>query len=122
MRKIIDECDPRITAREVMQRLIHEEDKEDLPLPEKLLDQEPPAQPNVYSDGSLKNPGVGPHWMVGGIGAWWPDRKEEDIPRSEAETRFTKNGSRKKAFAYGASSTTSETARRDVKWQQDSWL
>ena len=33
-----------------------EEAGEDLPLPETLLDQEPPENTNVYSDGSLKNP------------------------------------------------------------------
>jgi len=68
MRKVIDKCGPDITAREVMQNILAEEAGEDLPLPERLPDQKPPEDPNVYSDGSLKNPGVGPHWMIGGIG------------------------------------------------------
>ena len=83
MRRIINLCDdPSITAREIMQKLLHDEGLEDLPLPEWIENKAPTQNPNVYSDGSLKNPGVGPHWMVGGIGAWWPGRREEDRPMS----------------------------------------
>ena len=91
MRKIIDKCGGGITAREVMQHVLAEEAGEDLPLPEKLQDQEPPENPNVYSDGSLKNPGVGPHWMVGGIGVWWPGRTEEKQPRTKVEEKYTRS-------------------------------
>ena len=90
MRRIIDMCDEGTTAREVMQRVIHEEGSE-LPLPRWIETQAPPPQPNAYSDGSLKNPGVGPHWMVGGIGVWWPGRTEDTLPETEAEHVFTRS-------------------------------
>jgi hypothetical protein len=90
MRKIINVCDARITAREVMQNLLHDEKQEDLPLPEWVANKTPPKDPNVYGDGSLKHPGVGPHWMVGGLGVWWPGRKPGDIEESITEEWYTK--------------------------------
>ena len=57
--------------------------------------------------------------MVGGIGAWWPGRREEDIPMSEIEARYTRNFFRKKVSERGAVSTTCGTAQRDAKLEQD---
>ena len=91
MRKIIDACDPATTAREVMQNLLYDEGQHDLPLPEWVANEAPPKDPNVYGDGSLKNPGVGPHWMVGGIGVWWPGRRPEHLPLSPTEERYTRS-------------------------------
>ena len=91
MRKIINKCGKETTAREVMQSILAEEAGEDIPLPQRVNEGEPPLNPNVYSDGSLKNPGVGPHWMIGGIGVWWPARKEEVLPETEVEERYTRS-------------------------------
>ena len=65
-----------------MQSILADEADEDIPLPQRVKEGEPPENPNVYSDGSLKNPGVGPHWMIGGIGVWWPERKEDVLPET----------------------------------------
>ncbi len=70
-----------------MQSILNEDAGDELPMPERLPYQEPPEESNVDSDGSLKNPGVGPHWMVGGFRVWWPGRKEIDLPRTEAEAK-----------------------------------
>ena len=91
MRMIIKICGANITAREVMQSLLHDEGQHDLPLPEWVANKTPPENPNVYGDGSLKNPGVGSHWMVGGFGVWWPGRKPGDIEESTTEEWYTKN-------------------------------
>ena len=74
-----------------MQSILADEAGEDLPMPQRLGDRPPPEEPNVYSDGSLKNPGVGPHWMIGGIGVWWPGRAKEDLPGTEVEARYTRS-------------------------------
>ena len=53
MRRIINARDDRTTAREVMQKIIHEEGSE-LPVPRWIKTQRPPRNSNDYSDGSLK--------------------------------------------------------------------
>ena len=65
-----------ITAREVA-RYIASTDAEgrDLPKPEAIND-EAPQEPNVYSDGGLKKPKC-EYWQVGGVGIWWPSRRDE---------------------------------------------
>ena len=45
MRNIINVCDARITAREVMQNLLHDEKQEDLPLPEWVANKNPTESP-----------------------------------------------------------------------------
>jgi len=82
MRSIINKCGKETTAREVMQSILADEAGEDLPLPERIEDEAPPQEPNVYSDGSLKHPGVGPHWMIGGMGVWWHKMVKKDLPET----------------------------------------
>ena len=56
-----------VTAREVVRAIaMTEAEGRDLPKP-KAIDEEAPSEPNVYSDGSLKNP-KGDFWSVGGGG------------------------------------------------------
>ena len=116
MRKIINKCGKETTAREVMQSILADEAAEDLPLPETLEDQPPPEEPNVYSDGSLKHPGVRPHWMIGGIEVWWPGRVKEDLPETEVEERYTRSTFEAAVYIeHGTPSITSGTARQDAR-------
>ena len=72
-----------------MQHHINEEEGEELQMPQHIATKPSPPDPNGYSDGSLKNPGVGPHWMIGGIGVWWLGRKEATLPQTEAGRKFS---------------------------------
>ena len=90
MKEINEKCGSRFSARAIMQHHINEEEGEELPMPQHIATKQPPPEPNAYSDGSLKNPGVGPPWMIGGIGVWWPGRKETTIPQTEAERKFSR--------------------------------
>ena len=57
-----------------------------------------PKQINSYSDGSLKNP-TGNHWAIGGVGLWWPERKEDKEPLNKEESKYLEhtNGRRRDA-------------------------
>jgi len=83
---MIDETDgaDEFTAREIMTALTRKKvDEEDvIPRIEKRIEEEAPREPNVYSDGSLKNI-KGPFWHLGGAGVWWPGRKEDQLTRNE---------------------------------------
>ena len=72
------------TAREHMQHRINEHDGIDLPLPEEVKYGQVPEKPNVFSDGSVKNPKEAT-WRIGGAGTWWPGRKIETMRASETE-------------------------------------
>ena len=50
------DLDDRTTAREHMQHRINEHRGMDLPLPEEVTQGVVPGKPNVFSDGSVKNP------------------------------------------------------------------
>jgi hypothetical protein len=77
-----------VTARELIQYLTMTEGCKDLPLPEKVKEGlSMPKEPNVYSDGSVKNP-RGLHWKVGGVGVWWKNRNLDDEPVTETEEKF----------------------------------
>ena len=79
--------DPRVKAREVMQvQLQPAKGCEELPTPE-CVEEEPPMKPNVFSDGSVKNP-RSTHWQIGGVGVWWPDRKIATDPLEKNELRY----------------------------------
>ena len=47
-----------------------------------------PETPNVYTDGSLKNPRYH-QWSQGGFGIWWPSRNLTTKPLSSAEEDYT---------------------------------
>ena len=69
-----EERDNNLTARELIQHLTKTEGCKDIPLPEQVKEGLcMPPEPNVYSDGSVKNP-RGLHWKVGGVGVWWQNR------------------------------------------------
>ena len=73
------------TAREVMQQYTYPKDCVDIPLPKPHVSTKGmPANSNVYSDGSLKNP-RGVHWHFGGIGIFYPGRNSKNIPITEKE-------------------------------------
>ena len=64
------------TARELTQMFTgNGEGKITVPMPRKCH-QEAPLEINRYSDGSLLNV-RGENWRIGGVGCWWPGRKEE---------------------------------------------
>ena len=76
------------TAREVMQSTLEQrKGSQTLPAPQRTKGK-PPTRPNVYSDGSGHNP-KDQNWQVGGIGVYWPDRTEENLPATEPEKVFT---------------------------------
>ena len=76
-----------LTAREVVQgHIAAQVESGAIPMPERV-NGTPPEQPNVYSDGSVHNP-ASTHWKVGGIGIFWPRRNEEELPLTDAETKF----------------------------------
>lgn len=79
----------RYTARGMMQALIHQGDGQKLPQPQNPAEGRPPEKPNVYSDGSVKNPVFGPRWQVGGRGIWWPGRDASTLPPMPFEMQFT---------------------------------
>ena len=59
------------------------------PLPGKVEEgQCMPEKPNVYSDGSVKNP-RGLRWKAGGVGIWWQNRDMGKRPLTEAEELYT---------------------------------
>ena len=62
-----------ITARAMMQERINEYGGIESPLPERNTKGSPPEKPNVFPDGSVKNPKEAV-WRIGGAGAWWPER------------------------------------------------
>ncbi len=59
----------------------------ELPLP---CDAPAPVSPNVYSDGSLKNPKL-QDWSLGGFGVWWPGRQLRNQPLSFNENEYTQH-------------------------------
>ena len=65
LRKLTKGIDNTITAREIIQNEIHNDDYRTIPPPERV-DQLAPAKINVFSDGSVKNPHVA-FWRAGGI-------------------------------------------------------
>ena len=58
-----------------------------LPAPEKTKGK-PPARPNVYSDGSVHNP-KDQNLQERGVGVYWPERTEENLPVTESEKVFS---------------------------------
>ena len=116
-----EERDNNITARELMQQLTRTKVCHDVPLPEKISEGAClPEDPNVYSDGSVKNP-RGLHWKVGGVGVWWRNRCIERNPLTQAErySMFTKHV--RKTSASGRASMIPRTVRRDASWGPPSW-
>ena len=61
------------TARAMMQRRNNEHGGIDLPLPKRVTEGAVPEKPNVFPDGSVKNPKEAT-WRIGGAGTWWPGR------------------------------------------------
>ena len=82
----INEFDPRVKAREVVQVQLRREGRQELATP-KWTDEKPPEEPNTYSDGSVHNP-RSTAWQIGGVGIWWPGRKLEAQPLTEDEAKF----------------------------------
>eukprot|EP00973_Karenia_brevis_P087483 12130603-Karenia_brevis.AAC.1 len=79
-------------------------------------DEEPPAEINVFSDGSWKNTR---HqiWGIGGAGVFWPHRRVEDAPLTDAEYSMAFETQRGDGLGlatllqgYGGSSTRTEIA------------
>ena len=88
IRDIANRCEADWTAREVIQQFTSSWGYRSMPKPKQLEEhEEAPAEPNCYSDGSLKNP-IGNHWAVGGIGVWWPTRSEEGEPLNKEEETY----------------------------------
>ena len=80
--------DKTVAAREVIQAFTRNVDNEKLPLPDaRPDDEEMPQEPNVYTNGSLKN-GKVVNCQIGGFGVWWPGRRGDVVPRSKNETKF----------------------------------
>ena len=50
----------------------------------KRCEKEAPEEINVYSDGSLMNTRTN-SFKLAGAGVWWPNRKNSEMPLSEAE-------------------------------------
>ena len=50
----------------------------------KRCEKEAPEEINVYSDGSLINIRTN-SFKLAGVGVWWPNRKNSEMPLSEAE-------------------------------------
>ena len=96
LRDLTKNIDNTITAREIIQMHIHNNDYRSIPTPERT-DQEAPEKINVFSDGSVKNPHVA-YWMTGGIGVYWPERSLEDIPLTDTETQFMRHRINEKGF------------------------
>jgi len=76
-------------ARQIVQACKHPDWQEDFPMPDTCAEMAPP-EPNVYTDGSLKNPTI-QQWSLGGVGIWWPERDLAANPLSEAEAAFTRH-------------------------------
>ena len=72
------------TAREVMEDLMAPQDgvRYFMPSIKQKVEEVAPAEPNGYSDGSLKN-NKGLFWAVGGAGVWWPNRALDDLTTDE---------------------------------------
>ena len=89
LRDLTKNIDNRITAREIIQMHIHNNEYQTIPTPE-WTDQHAPETINVFSDGSVKNPHVA-YWRTGGIGALWPERSWfSHLPcRRSVQCRFT---------------------------------
>ena len=83
------DLEAHVTARAMMQARINEYGGEDLPLPKRTNPSKgkPSETPNVFPDGSVKNPKEAA-WRMGGAGAWWPGRKLEEAKPSETEERY----------------------------------
>ena len=83
--------DNHMTAREVVQIFTTTEGYEEIPKPKKC-DQKSPERPNAYTDGSMLNTKA-LHWAIGGLGVWWPGRKngpteaEKAVAHSEQEEK-----------------------------------
>ena len=75
-----------LTAREWMETLTARGKGDTMPSVKAPVDGEAPADPNAFSDGSLKHT-KGLFWGVGGAGVWWPDRSAATL--GEEEKRFT---------------------------------
>lgn len=73
----------RCTARQAMQIMTQARDTLELPRP-RSCDGVAPAEPNVYTDGSLKHP-KSKFWHGGGFGAWWPKRSQAEAPINDTE-------------------------------------
>ena len=86
IRESLRKLEPRTKAREVMQYRLQPKGWHDLPNP-KWIDEESPEKPNVYSDGSVKNPRSA-FCQIGGVGVWWPNRKIETMPLETAEIDY----------------------------------
>ena len=57
-----------------------------------------PAEPNAFSDGSLKNT-KGLFWGVGGAGVWWPGRAANTLSEEEKQyTEYKEEKSQKSIF------------------------
>ena len=84
----IDETEgaQEITAREIMTELTKSGDDAEIVKPriEQRVDEEAPEKSNAYSDGCLKHV-KGPFWHLGGVGVWWPNRKQEQLTSDETK-------------------------------------
>ena len=89
LRKITKGTDNTITAGEIVQIQIHNNDYKAIPPPERI-EGEAPKEINVYSDGSVKNLNVA-YWRTGGIGVQWPERSPDEIPMTAAEAGFMRH-------------------------------
>ena len=77
----------RMNARQLMAAIRHSDEPVTMEPPSRCTAR-PPATPNVYTDGSFKNP-QHQKWALGGFGLWWPGRDMQQHPPSNNEHRFT---------------------------------
>ena len=75
-----------VTAREIMEALMKEGDKEEKckPRVRERAHEEAPLKPNAFSDGSLTNT-KGHFWQLGGAGVWRPIREICDLTKEEQD-------------------------------------
>ena len=78
IRGMMGRLDKDMAAREFVQIYTGPESYNQIPNPEPCTERSP-IKPNAYADGSVLNP-KGLHWALGGLGVWWPQRKEPQHP------------------------------------------
>ena len=75
-----------LTARQAFQLQRGQNEEVDIAPPNPTMDR-PPQHPNVYSDGSVKNP-TEPQFSLGGAAAWHPQRELAQRPASNSEANI----------------------------------
>ena len=66
------------------------------------VNEDPPDEPNVFNDGSLKVPN-NQFWSLGGLGVWWSNRGLQHMPITDNEIAYTHNAKQGEGLAMWAS-------------------